>query len=310
MPVWFLFIYRWFCFLSPWLWISLYLSCCKILYDIFFARSSRMYGSFQLEFLLHDFLLCVLTHFLDFTFWFILRTWNGRPCFMCLRRYSFLNFWEYQLEFLKILLFFELSVFPKESIWLSASMPHMLTCSICLVHSCLKVRLVLQEDGHKGLFLLEASSLIELAAWGFWVPRLGWQPLLACNGEQIFRVKPCLVNEFGGVDSRKQNFLSVHLPLLQPLWLTWGVPSWRGETPFPVSICLEGADEWLPLSSYFLLVNFHSVLWPVPVITFHTCLTPFLLWAPSTLQANSYYYCLLNSDGKAESYRIKAAMCD
>lgn len=119
MPFWFLFIYRWFCFLSQWLWISLYLLCCKILYDIFFARPSRIYGSFQLEFLLHVFLLCVLADFLDSTFWFILRTWNGRSYFMCLRGYSFLNFWEYQLEFLKILLFFELSVFPKESIWLS-----------------------------------------------------------------------------------------------------------------------------------------------------------------------------------------------
>ena len=58
MPV--LFIYRCFCFLFQWLWISLYLSCCKILYDFFFAHPSKMYGSFQLEFLLHVFLLCVL----------------------------------------------------------------------------------------------------------------------------------------------------------------------------------------------------------------------------------------------------------
>lgn len=107
---------------------------------------------------------------------------------------------------LNIFLFFELSLCPKESIGLSVSTPHMLTCSICVVHPCLKIRLVLQEDGYKGLFLLEASSLVELAAWGLWVPGLGWRPLLACNGEQIFRVKPFLVNEFDGVDTRKQEF--------------------------------------------------------------------------------------------------------
>lgn len=93
-----------------------------------------------------------------------------------------------------------------KGVYLTVYTSHMLTCSICLAHPCLKIKLVLQEDEYKGLFILEASSLIELAAWGLWVPGLGWRPLLACNGEQIFRVKPCLVNEFGGIDTREQEF--------------------------------------------------------------------------------------------------------
>lgn len=39
----------------------------------------------------------------------------------------------------------------------------------------------------------------------------------------------------------------------------------------------RGADKWLPPCLYFLLVNCHSILQPVPEITFHTCVTPFLL---------------------------------
>lgn len=58
----------------------------------------------------------------------------------------------------------------------------------------------------------------------------------------------------------------------------------------------RGADRWLPLCLYFLLVNFHSILQPVPEIIFHICVTPFLLCAPSSSQASSGYYCPLNSE--------------
>lgn len=138
-----------------------------------------------------------------------------------------------------------------------------------------------------------------LGALGTWV---GYQSSLGCEkktGSLHWRYG-CWIN----VDVRKQDsyFVWVHLPLLQPLQLTWGVSVCRGEAPFPVSIC----SEELTNGFHFLLVIFHSI--PVPIITFHTCLTPFLLWPPSTLQANSYYYCPLISDGKAESYRIKAVI--
>ena len=174
-------------------------------------------------------------------------------------------------------MFVELSVCPKASVLLSVSVSHMLTCSIFPAHPCLKTRFVLPDGGYNGPFLQEASSLIELAACRLWVPGLSWQPPRVCNGEQVFRLKACLLNEFGDVDTRERDF-PLGSPASPPAPLVDLGCAWlqRGD-PLSCIHLFRGGDEWLPLSSYFLLVNFHSVLWPVPVITFHTCLTPFLL---------------------------------
>lgn len=145
------------------------------------------------------------------------------------------------------------------------------------------------------------SSLTELATWG-----LGWKPPLVCDGERVFRLKAWLLSNFRGVALESRMLALGSLPPLQPpadLGCAW----LHRRDPFSCILLFRGADKWLPLSSYFLVVViFHCILWPVPIITFHTCLPPFFLWASSTLQANSYYYCPLNSDGKTESYRIKA----
>lgn len=122
----------------------------------------------------------------------------------------------------------------------------------------------------------EASSMIELRVW---VPGLGWGPSLVCSEEQGFRLKTWLLNETSSVvsmsESRELSLGSHASPAAPPAGLGW---AWlQRADPFSCIHLFRGADKWLPLSSHFLLVIFHPILWPVPGITFHTRLTPFLL---------------------------------
>lgn len=86
-----------------------------------------------------------------------------------------------------------------------------------------------------------------MAAWEVWVPGLA-NSLPWGSEEQVVRLKLWLLNGFSSIEVRKQDrhFLWVHLPLLQPFRLTWGVPACSGETAFPVSICSEELTNGFP----------------------------------------------------------------